>query len=194
VPDISTHRKRETLRRRFQPAYVRLLFIGESPPASGRFFYQADSALYRAVLAAFLAYDCSFDGGNFLAKFQRCRVLPAGCCLVDLCSEPVDQLALSERRAACRAAEGALASTIARLRPSGIVTVVRSVEANVERAILSARRQGTLIRLPHPGRWSRHRSQFVGELTQHLGQQLPNPSGPILLPFRSSAYLRPNRA
>ena len=149
VSDISIHRKREALRRRFQPENVHLLFIGESPPASGRFFYQADSGLYRAVLAAFLAYDSSFDGGNFLAKFQG-----AGCYLVDLCAEPVDRLALRERRAACQASEGALASTIATLRPSSIVTVVRSVESNVERAILSAHWPGTLIRLPYPGRWS----------------------------------------
>ena len=165
--DILNHRKREALRRRFRPANVRLLFVGESPPASGRFFYQADSGLYRAVLAAFLAYDRSFDGVDFLAKFQD-----AGCFLVDLCSEPVDQLALSDRRAVCQASERALASTIAGLRPSSIVTVVRSVEANVERAIFSAHWQGTLIRLPYPGRWSRHRRQFVRELTRHLAHQL----------------------
>jgi hypothetical protein len=164
MADIASHKKREALRRRFRPAQVRLLFIGESPPASGRFFYQADSGLYRAMLAAFVAHDCSVDGGNFLAKFQD-----AGCYLVDLCPDPVDQLALSERRATCQASEGSLASTIARLGPSAIVTVVRSIEANVERAIFSARWQGALIRLPYPGRWSRHRSQFVEELSQHLG-------------------------
>jgi hypothetical protein len=91
---------------------------------------------------------------------------------VDLCAEPVDQLALSERRAACQASEAALASTIAGLRPASIVTVVRSIEANVERTILAARWRGTLIGLPYPGRWSRNRSQFVAELTQHLGHQL----------------------
>ena len=37
---------REHLRRRYRPAHVDLLFIGEAPPASGRFFYQADSGLY----------------------------------------------------------------------------------------------------------------------------------------------------
>ncbi len=126
MPDISSHRKRQALSRRFRPAKVRVLFIGESPPASGR------------------------------------------CYLVDLCPEPVDQLNRSERRAACHASEGALALTIARLQPASIVTVVRSIEANVERVILTARWRGTFIRLPYPGRWSSHRTQFVGELIQHL--------------------------
>ena len=161
--DISRRRRREAIRRRFRPKSVRLLFIGESPPVSGRFFYQADSGLYRAVLAAFLAYDCSFDGGDFLGKFQN-----AGCYLIDLCSEPVDQLASNERRAACRAGEAALTRTIARLRPKSIVTVVRSIETNVERAIQPAQWPGTLIRLPYPGRWSRHRTRFIEELARHL--------------------------
>jgi hypothetical protein len=43
---------REHLRKHYRPDRVRILFVGESPPASGRFFYQADSGLYRAATAA----------------------------------------------------------------------------------------------------------------------------------------------
>ena len=46
---------REGLRNRYCPDSVRILFVGKSPPASGRFFYQADSGLYRAVREAFVA-------------------------------------------------------------------------------------------------------------------------------------------
>jgi hypothetical protein len=45
---------RERLRRRYRPDGVRILFVGEAPPASGRFFYQADSGLYRAVRDTFV--------------------------------------------------------------------------------------------------------------------------------------------
>jgi hypothetical protein len=38
----------EELRRKYRPGRVRLLFIGESPPASGRFFYRRNSGLYLA--------------------------------------------------------------------------------------------------------------------------------------------------
>jgi hypothetical protein len=39
--DTLTRYQREILRRSFRPARVRVLFVGESPPASGRFFSQA---------------------------------------------------------------------------------------------------------------------------------------------------------
>src|SRR5687767_7532298 len=45
---------REQLRLRYRPRDVQLLFVGESKPASGTFFYQADSHLYRAVREACL--------------------------------------------------------------------------------------------------------------------------------------------
>lgn len=37
--------RREILRRAWRPVEVQLLFVGESPPFSGRFFYQRDSGL-----------------------------------------------------------------------------------------------------------------------------------------------------
>jgi hypothetical protein len=49
--------ERERLRLRYRPVLIRLLFIGESPPASGRFFYRQDSGLYRAIRDAFRRQD-----------------------------------------------------------------------------------------------------------------------------------------
>ena len=45
---------KERLRQRQRPRRVIILFVGEAPPASGRFFYQADSGLYRAIREAFV--------------------------------------------------------------------------------------------------------------------------------------------
>ena len=50
---------RERLRRQYRPEHIRLLFIGESPPASGRFFYRRDSGLYRAIRDTFRMIDPS---------------------------------------------------------------------------------------------------------------------------------------
>src|SRR5215467_4892872 len=41
---------RERLRKCYCPDRVQILFVGESPPASGRFFYQADYRAYHNVL------------------------------------------------------------------------------------------------------------------------------------------------
>src|SRR4051812_24859212 len=90
----------ERLRRRFRPAKVRVLFVGESPPASGRFFYRGDSGLYRAMREAFATLDPSLGDTNFLQAFQE-----RGFYLVDLCAGPVDDLDAKSRRAACLGSE-----------------------------------------------------------------------------------------
>jgi hypothetical protein len=45
----------ERARRRCRPVDVRVLFIGESPPSGGTFFYFANSALYVATKEPFEA-------------------------------------------------------------------------------------------------------------------------------------------
>ena len=155
--------RREDLRRRFRPARVRLLFIGEAPPASGRFFYRRDSGLYRAMRDAFHAIDPAVNEQTFLSLFQS-----AGCYLIDLCPDPVDRLDPQSRRATCRNSEPALALSIARLDPLMILTVVRSIEDNVARAVSHAGWHGPFVHLPYPGRWSRHRNVFVATLAKSI--------------------------
>ena len=165
--DREAMRKREALRRSFRPVRLRLLFIGESPPASGRFFYQGDSGLYRAIRDAFRAIDASITDASFLTIFQG-----SGCYLIDLCPKPVDHLDLKLRQAACRASEASLARTIARLQPPAIATVVRSIEDNVAQAASLAHWHGPFIHLPYPGRWSRYRTGFVDTLLPAVGSLL----------------------
>ena len=161
-----TRRRQERRRLRFRPARVELLFVGESPPASGRFFYQGDSGLYRAMREAFLVADPSMSDASFLAAFQT-----AGCYLIDLCREPVDHLDSRSRRATCLASEASLSRTISRLQPLKIVTVVRSIEANVTRAALRAGWHGPFLHLPYPGRWSHYKDRFVQNLVESIMQQ-----------------------
>ena len=92
--DVEDYRNR--LRFRYRPERLRLLFIGEAPPASGRFFYRGDSGLYRAIRDAFRVVDPSFTDEAFLPVFQS-----SGCYLIDLCPDPVDRLDRQSRREAC---------------------------------------------------------------------------------------------
>ena len=165
---------RERLRRRYRPAQVRLLFIGEAPPASGKFFYRQDSGLYRAMRDAFRMLDPAITDGGFLAAFQN-----LGCYLIDACPQPVDQLDAKARREACRASEPSLARAIQGLQPDAIATLVRSIRGNVERATALAEWTGPLIDLPYPGRWVRHREAFLSALVPRLsaltGNAVPVP-------------------
>ncbi len=161
--ELQARRRRELLRRRYRPADLRLLFIGEAPPASGRFFYQRDSGLYRAIRDAFLAIDPSLTDESFLDAFQA-----AGCYLIDACAHPVDQLDSRSRRTACAASEASLCRHIRRLQPRAIVTLLRSIRENVDRAASRAGWHGLRIDVPYPGRWSGHREIFLAALTPQL--------------------------
>jgi hypothetical protein len=156
---MMTKRERERLRRSFCPARIRVLFIGESPPASGRFFYSANSGLYRAMRMAFQTADSRIEDENFLAVFRA-----HGCYLTDLSQEPVDRLEPELRREIRQKGEKSLARDIARLRPDIVAPVLRSIVRNVENAVARANWQGQVLHFPYPGRWSRHRDAFIEAL------------------------------
>jgi hypothetical protein len=164
--DTSARRAREKLRQSFRPATVRALFIGESPPASGRFFYARDSGLYRAMREAFQASDPLLNDDNFLAAFQT-----SGFYLVDLCADPVDRMEAKARRTARAAGEVSLARTIAELQPAVIGILLRSIGENVGNAIALAGWHGEVIQLPYPGRWVRHRRTFIDTVAPVIARE-----------------------
>src|SRR5215475_10648558 len=96
--------QREALRESFRPERIRLLFIGEAPPASGRFFYSRNSGLYRAMREAFAA----------------------------------------------------------------IAPLLRAIASHVERSASRGNWHGERVELPYPGRWLRHRRDFVRALEPTL--------------------------
>jgi len=156
---LLTRTEREKLRRAFRPARVELLFVGEAPPASGRFFYSRNSGLYRAMRDVFRSIDPAIDDDNFLTIFRA-----AGCYLTDLCPEPVDRLDPKPREEARRTGETSLSRKIGQLQPATIAPVLRSIEAHVSRAASRAEWAGQMIHLPYPGRWHLHRSAFIQAL------------------------------
>jgi hypothetical protein len=187
-------RSRERLRKRYRPERVRILFVGEAPPASGRFFYRANSGLYGAIRDTFLAAFPSLGKDEFLQSFAA-----LGCYLVDLCGKPVDRMDKQSRERICHAGEERLARMLRQLRPKLIVTVVRSIESNVRRAQTLAKWMGVQIALPYPGRWHLYRTLFREKLTpmlraslatrvKHLKENLCRPA-----PLCLNSIVRPQR-
>ena len=91
----NTRTERERLRSAHKPEAIRLLFIGESRPAGGTFFYDGNSILQRwTAVAMSRAHAVDFeDSAAFPREFRA-----AGYYLDDLCLEPVNHLIPSERR------------------------------------------------------------------------------------------------
>jgi hypothetical protein len=158
---------RERLRRRYRPAHVHLLFVGEAPPASARFFYQGDSGLYRAVRSAFLAALPDIREDNFLDSFRTLN-----CYLVDLCGKPVDRLDPAQRKQARTAGEIPLSRIVRRLQPKIVITVVRAIAPNVVHAQQLSDWKGVHLVLPYPGRWKQHRAAFDELLIPVLKKEL----------------------
>lgn len=166
----ATLHRQDQLRLSFRPEKVRILFIGESRPASGKFFYQADSGLYRAMRNVFQSTHPSTTDAAFLRTFEA-----LGCYLVDLCGRPVDKMRPQARRAACLAAEPQLCRIFAELQPEMAAVVVRSIQHNVRRAASCAGWTGHILELPYPGRWLSHREVFTAHLIPVLRDLQPMP-------------------
>lgn len=180
---LFTRPERETLRESFRPSRIRILFVGEAPPASGRFFYSANSGLYRAMRDVFRRVNPRIDEDNFLSEFQASQ-----CYLIDLCPKPVDRMDPESRRRARRAAERHLSEKLIRLRPEKIAPVLRSIASHVANAASMANWHGEILELPYPGRWHQHRLEFFKALDPKLRELLRSPR------FNTQRYAKPKSA
>jgi hypothetical protein len=125
----------DVLRKTYKPNTIRLLFIGESLPAGGTFFYKADSNLFRYTQQAFATVfgNSIGSGDKFLQSFKD-----RGCYLEDLCPFPINHFSKPERRRYRRQAESDLVDRIRRASPQAIVVVMKAILPNVERALYRA--------------------------------------------------------
>jgi hypothetical protein len=159
-----TTEEREALRRRYLPARVRVLFVAESPPAGGNFFYSGDSMLFRETREAF----CVALGEHLRDGFLECFT-QFGCYLDDLCTEPVNRQEPKARRTAHRAGVSHLARTFARLRPRAIAVLLKSIEKSVADAAIAAGCECIERHvLTYPSRWHSHRAAYRGQLAALL--------------------------
>jgi hypothetical protein len=154
----------EALRHRFRPDQVRVLFIGESAPAGGTFFYAMNSLLYAATQDAFRqAVPSLLSQQNFLRSFQH-----LGCYLVDLCDRPVNRLADDDRLAARDDGVRSLADLVRVERPPIVITVMREIAPWVDGALRMAEYEpARRFDLPFPRR--QHARRYVELLATALG-------------------------
>jgi len=162
---------RERLRQSWRPTQITTLFVGESPPNNGAFFYRGDTALKRYMAEAF-----GVGSSEFLDHFKA-----SGCYLDDLVLLPVDHLSLRERKARCAAMVLDLAGRIQLVRPLAIVSLMKSVAPYVNAAMQQAGSTVPHFTVPFPGQsWQR---RFLEEMRRILPQ----------LPMTQAAPVAPGR-
>jgi hypothetical protein len=106
------------------------LFVGESAPASGAFFYYGNTSMSRNMRRAVEAV--LGESSDFLETFKA-----YGWYLDDIVLTPVNDLTRSQRKAACLSAQNSLAERIAECRPLAIVTLLLGIRHIVEAAAIA---------------------------------------------------------
>jgi hypothetical protein len=136
----------EELRKSFRPVRITTLFVGESAPASGRFFYGGDSSLFHAMKRAFGSRE------TFLEAFKD-----KGFYLDDLVLTPINKLERHERLTQRQEAIPELAKRLIEYRPKAVVVVMRAILPTVWNAMRMAGISYEPFCVPHPafGNWTR---------------------------------------
>jgi hypothetical protein len=156
----------EEIRDSHRPDKVKLLFVGESPPASGKFFYRGGAMTAFTMKAFMTAYDISFaDQKEFLHAFKA-----FGCFLDDLSLRPVNRLKGREREQALQDSVESLSDRIRSSEPVVVIAVFRKIEEYVRQAVDESGVPATLCVLPSPGYG--HQNKYVQGLVEILRKYL----------------------
>jgi hypothetical protein len=134
----------ERTRRRYRPTDIRVLFVGESPPARGTFFYCANSNLYNATREALeAAIPALREEPDFLDAFER-----LGCYLEDLRDQPVNHLDMRDpkRLQARTAGVTPLARRMKHWSPQVVVVVMKAIASDVSKALVASGHAGVHAR------------------------------------------------
>lgn len=134
----------EPLRASYRPAKIKVLFIGESAPAGGAFFYKQIGQVhgqFRHALAPHIG-----ESPCFVEAFKR-----AGFYLDDLVLKPVNWLSRSERKAIHAANVASLATRLRDYEAPLVVAFMKGIEAPVRASIEASRTTCKLHVVPFPG-------------------------------------------
>jgi hypothetical protein len=130
----------EELRASYRPKRITTLFVGESAPHGGTFFYSQNSGLFREIKKAFQG-NC-----HFLENFKH-----NGFYLDDLVLEPVNHLQDKDRQSLCRDAVSSFAARLRNYNPKAVVILLLSIKPMVLKAMHEAGLSCQTYCTPYPG-------------------------------------------
>jgi len=117
----------ERLRASYRPEKIKILFVGESAPAGGVFFYKGTGQVhneFQKILAPIIGRSPSF-----IKAF-----CDAGFYLDDLVLEPVNWLNASERKRLHNQNIASLAQRMSEYRPIAVVAFLKAIRLTVQEA------------------------------------------------------------
>lgn len=153
-----------SFRRKFEPASVNLVIVAESPPASGKYFYNPTGAVSEHLFAALMLQlgfaPTSKESG--LRKFQQ-----RGWVLVDATYEPVNALDDQDRDGVITRDYHLLRDDLAAMLPDRSIPIVL-VKSNICRLLghkltedgFNVINNGRVVYFPSTGRQKEFHRQF----------------------------------
>jgi hypothetical protein len=143
-----------TAREKYRPDKIRILFVAESPPSSGGYFYFPNTIgkdhLFRETMKALKlwptrkAMSKGVDKRPLLEEFRS-----RGFFLIDTCEVPVDKLPAGQRHEAINRDAPGLAARAQALHPDHIIIVKKTVYLPIRDALQRAGlKQGILNKQP----------------------------------------------
>lgn len=175
-----------SFRRKFEPASVKLVIVAESPPASGKYFYNPAGSISEPLFAAVMlqlgfAPTSKEDG---LREFQR-----RGWVLVDATYEPVNALGGKDRDGVITRDYHLLRDDLAAMLPDRSTPIIL-MKANVCRLLervltndgFNVLNKGRVVYFPSTGRQKEFHRQFSAILKSAKilsdGSDAPSPRPP----------------
>jgi hypothetical protein len=165
---MQTSLDREKVREQYRPRRPTLLFVGESPPSSGKFFYFGSGIVFASTKRAFAqAFHRSFSNSeDFFHFFGRC-----GCYLDDISHDAIDDLPVLERKQAINGCIDSFAQRLRDYKPDAIIVFLKRIASPVTiAASLANIPREKLMFLPFPG--NGHQNRYVAELVAFLEQAI----------------------
>jgi hypothetical protein len=159
----------EAVRASYKPKAILTLFVGESAPNSGEFFYYGNTALTGYMNKAMEAAGLGGDG-DFLDRFKA-----YGWYLDDLVLTPVNQLERSpQRKKECRDAQSSMAARIKEYQPRAIVSLLLSIRYIVDAAAIDAGSDARLFAVPFAGNGNQNRfRKQIAPILPQLPKSMP---------------------
>jgi len=164
---MNSETETEKIRRSYFPEKVKILFVGESPPASGRFFYKGDASTTYTKKAFENALGVEYiDHIDFLTSFRE-----MGCYLDDLSHKPVNEMSHTDRAIFLRNSIDSFSNRLTIYSPRIVIGILIKIERYIIEAMERADMQDVECHfLPFPG--FGNQNTYVSQLTELLRSAL----------------------
>ena len=152
----------EKIRISYKPENIKLLLVGESPPASGEFFYVKSLMTVYTSRAFEGVFNQSFTNVAAFLKFFQGKE----CYLEDLTATPVNKMSIKNRESTLEQGIIQLSAKLKDYKPEVIVIVLKKIDRYVKKATKIAGLSCPIYTLPFPG--NGHQNKFIQEFSNIL--------------------------